>query len=180
MKTTFKTSFLFAVAALALVSNIALDAAPRQKRCQQIIQYKRHQVYIPSESEMIAMELLLKDLINQERAKYGLAPLRELKFLSHYAKEHSLNMAEGRVAFGHGGFKDRANAVMRQGKHDSFGENVAYCFLVENPLQTMVAEWMASPGHRDNILGDYNETGLGIVYNKEGYCYMTQLFARRF
>ena len=35
-------------------------------------------------------------------------------------------MAKGQYPFGHKGFEKRAEALMKKGKHDSFGENVAY------------------------------------------------------
>lgn len=177
MNTSFKTSIFYLV---SIFSVLSLDAAPHRKRCPHVVHSVHCQAHIPTKKEIKAMEKQLRELINQERAKYRLPPLRELAILSHIATEHSANMAEGRVAFGHDGFNERAQTLMREKKHTSFGENVAYCFHVENPLQTIVAKWMQSPGHQENILGDYNETGIGIVYNKKGYCYMTQLFARRY
>jgi hypothetical protein len=38
--------------------------------------------------------------------------------------------------------------------------------------------WIKSPGHRHNIVGRYNLTGIGIVRDSAGKLYYTQLFAR--
>lgn len=45
--------------------------------------------------------------------------------------------------------------------------------------EEMVAGWMASPGHRDNILEpEYDETGIGAEY-VNGYYIATQIFIKR-
>lgn len=130
-------------------------------------------------SSEASQEMRLHHMINQERKKYGLAPLVVWNVLSHQAKQHSMKMANQEVAFGHSGFEDRANAIQNKAICYSIGENVAYFLHVQDPLQISVEMWMDSPGHRENILGDYCESGIGIVYNKEGYCYITQLFSKR-
>lgn len=50
-------------------------------------------------------------------------------------------------------------------EYELAGENLAKCW--STPENTVKA-WMDSPTHRDNILGDYTETGLGSYY--EGDC----------
>lgn len=126
-----------------------------------------------------AQEKMILRMINKERQKYGLGALVNWDILAYYAKEHSMKMATGKVAFGHQGFDGRAKAVQKHASCHSVGENVAYCYQVNDPLQTSVDLWMKSPDHCDNILGDYCESGVGIVYNKDGYCYITQLFSKR-
>lgn len=134
----------------------------------------------PSTREIAAMEKKLIALVNAERIKHKLSPLSEWDVLSFYAKEHSKNMADGRVKFGHDGFHERARAVGQNISLKSCGENVAYCYLHKDPLKIAVIKWMESPGHRDNILGDYEMTGIAIVCDAKGGFYMTQLFAKRF
>ena len=133
----------------------------------------------PSPREVAAMESRLVSLVNGERAKYHLPPLSIWNVLSRHAKKHTQNMATGRVSQGHGGFEKRSEAVFKEGWVESFGENVASCYLMADPLQAAVDGWMKSHKHRINILGDYTETGIAIAYNREGRCYMTQLFAKR-
>ncbi len=44
-------------------------------------------------------------------------------------------------------------------------------------VKAAVESWMASPGHRANILnGDYSRSGLGLVIGKNHYVYFTQNF----
>lgn len=156
--------FIFIVLSCQLVVS-PLEAAKSSKKV------------VPSSE--VSQEMTLHHMINQERQKYGLAPLAVWDVLSHQAKQHSIKMANGKVAFGHTGFEERANAVKKKALCYSVGENVAYCLNMQDPLQTSLEMWMDSPGHRENILGDYCESGIGIVYNKEGYCYITQLFSKR-
>jgi uncharacterized protein YkwD len=135
-------------------------------------------LHIPSKKEIQAMEVRILRLINTERSKHGLASLSVWNVLGYYAYKHSQDMADGREQFGHHGFEKRAEAIKKYRRHTALGENLAYCYLYEDPLQVAVDEWMHSNGHRKNILGDFQETGIGIVYSKEGYCYITQLFAK--
>lgn len=38
---------------------------------------------------------------------------------------------------------------------------------------------MKSQGHKENILGDFEESGIGVAISKDGKFYITQLFAKR-
>lgn len=133
-----------------------------------------------TQSNTIAeQEARLIAAVNNVRRKYGLAALSTWNTLSYYAREHSQNMADKSVGFGHAGFDARANKIKKSAECQSVGENVAYCFLIDDPLKKSVEMWMNSPGHRENILGDYKETGMGIAYDDEGRCYITQMFSKR-
>lgn len=133
----------------------------------------------PTAQQIKIMEADLINSINLERKKHHLPPLRLWAVLSTYAKDHSWNIALDHIEFGHHGFEERADAVKNFGQHIGFGENVAYSYMMEDPIKAAVEGWMRSKGHRENIFGDYNETGVGIAYSKEGRCYITQLFAKR-
>lgn len=133
----------------------------------------------PTTKQIRLSEQKLISMINAERAKYGLPALCEWDALSYFAKVHSQNMAAGKVKFGHDGFEKRAEGMEQYAVLNSFGENVAYCFHIEDPLAFSVKGWMNSPGHRRNILDTFEETGVGIAYSKEGKCFLTQLFATR-
>jgi uncharacterized protein YkwD len=39
--------------------------------------------------------------------------------------------------------------------------------------------WINSPGHRENIEGDYNLSGIGIYKNRNGVLYFTHIFIKR-
>jgi uncharacterized protein YkwD len=93
------------------------------------------------------------------------------------ARVHSRNMAQGRTAFGHAGFQQRMRASGVA--YSSAAENVAYNQGYSDPAAQAVAGWIKSEGHRRNIVGDFNLTGIGAVTNKTGMCYFTQIFIRR-
>ena len=154
----------------SILMHTHLDALPQSERCLS---------RFPSEKEIHCLEARLIRLVNQERGKRGLKALCSSTAICAVATRHSKNMAASRVSFGHGGFEKRAQPFMKGGGHIAFGENVAFCDLMQDPLKTAVDLWMHSLEHRKNILGDYNETGIGIAYNHAGRCFMTQLFAKR-
>lgn len=131
-----------------------------------------------SSEDILSMENKLIDLINEERLQHLLAPLEPWDELSVSARKHSKNMAAGTTQFGHDGFKGRVKAIRKLTPHIALAENVAYCYGKKDTLAAAVTGWMKSPGHCKNILGNYNTTGIGIAYSKNGRCYMTQIFAR--
>ena len=114
--------------------------------------------------------------INQFRLSHGLSKLQMNPLLIKEATQHSSDMAMHRVAFGHDGFAQRIKYLQQHIKTAQGGaENVAYNYKTAK----IVAEgWISSPGHRRNILGSYNQTGIGIVKDKYGKLYFTQIFLK--
>jgi len=107
-------------------------------------------------------------LLNDERAARGLAPLSSEPTLEAAAHEYSLAMVHQRF-FGHVSpsgqtISERLAGYVGSARSWVTGENLAWG---EGTLATpaaIVRGWMASPGHRDNILnGEFNEIGVGIV-----------------
>jgi len=135
-------------------------------------------VFASSSKDIEKQEKQLIELVNKERTKRGLKPLKEQSDLTKIARKHSQNMADKKVSFGHDGFDTRFKQAKEIGAR-RFGENVAYSHNMKDPLQTAVNSWMKSRDHKDNILGDYKETGIGIAYDKKGKFFVTQLFAVR-
>lgn len=132
-----------------------------------------------AKTDVAELEMRLIDQINTERAKKGLVVLRLWKPLCKMARGHSENMAKKRVSFGHAGFDERAHSLNKSYPLKTFGENVAYSLNVKDHLLTAVTGWMNSPPHRENILGNFEETGIGIAFAPDGSFYATQLFATR-
>lgn len=157
---------IYILLATSLLASPILDAA-------------RHSHKEYSRSEIEDAEKKVIKMINKEREKEGLRPLKQWKELSNCARKHSQNMADEKVAFGHDGFKERGKEMKKHARWKRFGENVAYSRNVQDPLKTAVTGWMNSPGHRKNIMGDYEETGMGIAWSEDGKFYITQLFATR-
>ena len=117
--------------------------------------------------------------INRVRAEHGLPALKNWKQLSDCAREHSANMAAEKCPFGHDGFDKRHAQMKKQATIYSFGENVACSYNYDEPVKIAVEGWMNSPGHKKNILGNFEESGIGVALDKKGKFYITQLFARR-
>ena len=104
-------------------------------------------------------------LTNQERAKAGLPPLKAEVRLETAAFGHSTDMAVNDF-FNHIGSNGaelpaRLAAVGYTG-WTAGGENVGAGF---STAASVVAAWMNSPGHRNNILNaNYREIGVALVY----------------
>ena len=113
--------------------------------------------------------------VNEYRAKHHLAPLQMSNAISLEAAKHSENMARQATSFGHNGFNGRINRLYQKNVHCRGGaENVAYYKL---DAKQLVAGWIDSRGHRRNIEGNYNITGIGIAHSKKkGWGYFTQIF----
>lgn len=111
--------------------------------------------------------------INDYRMSQGLTPLIMHPIISQIAKRHSQEMADNKMPLGHQGFNQRSNELFHQLKSCwGFAENVAY--LYTNP-QDVVALWLNSAGHRKNIEGHYNLTGIGLA-QQHNKIYVTQIF----
>jgi len=116
------------------------------------------------------------ELVNHHRADLGLRPLTENGLIAEAALKHSRDMAEGRVPFGHDGFDERTDKLMREIKWaNACAENVAYG---ARTAQEVVEMWLHSPGHRKNIEGNYTQCGIGIATSNDGTLYYTQIFIR--
>ena len=114
--------------------------------------------------------------VNQYRASLGLEPLKFNNAIAKQAKIHSRNMAQQSVEFSHRGFQKRVEAIAKTIPYRSAAENVAYNMGHNNPVNTAVTGWIKSDGHRKNIEGDYNLTGVGVAVNPAGEYYFTQIF----
>jgi len=122
------------------------------------------------------------DLTNAERTKAGLAPLTLDPRLSDAAQGYSEVLATT-GCFEHDcgdvpDFSDRVSLAGYTG-WSALAENIAAGYKTP---EAVVAGWMASPGHRANILSDrYTDIGIGLA-SQTGDTYGTywaQEFGRR-
>lgn len=123
-----------------------------------------------------AIEQAVHNQVNQYRASLGLAPLALDSRISSQARAHSQNMASGAVPFSHDGFSQRVQALATQIPYNESSENVAYNQGYADAATQAVQGWLNSTGHRTNIEGNYNLTGIGVAKNEEGEYYFTQIF----
>ena len=126
-------------------------------------------------NKLLAIEIL--KLVNDHRAGKGLGPLKMNDIISQAAEKHSGNMASGKIPFGHDGFDERMARVTKQLKPaNAWAENVAYG---SHDAKEIVDMWLHSPGHKKNIEGDYNLSGIGIAKGTDGNYYYTQIFINK-
>lgn len=133
----------------------------------------------PAPSEYGTIEQTTYDLINNHRESLGLVELTWSEGLVEIAREHSLNMATGAVAFGHDGFDDRfAEMLLLTDGSAGGGENVAYgCGYSEEVLPEIIFNgWLNSQGHRENIERSVYTTSAIGVEAADGCYFFTQLF----
>ncbi|RYD58932.1 MAG: CAP domain-containing protein [Sphingobacteriales bacterium] len=116
-------------------------------------------------------------LVNQYRADHKLPPLELFNTINTAAEKHSGDMASKRVPFGHAGFDARIDGLLDNIKGaEAAAENVAYG---PTTAEEVVKMWIASSGHRKNIEGNFNLTGIGIAQDKNGRPYYTQIFVSK-
>ncbi|MGK7958124.1 MAG: CAP domain-containing protein [Crocosphaera sp.] len=125
---------------------------------------------------LIALEQEINRQVNQYRISKNLPPLQMNAEISYVARQHSRDMANKTATFSHDGFDNRATAVGKTIPYRSFAENLAYLKGYSNLADVAVKGWINSPGHRKNMEGKFNLTGVGIAKNSEGEYYFTQLF----
>ena len=125
------------------------------------------------------LEHLVHRLVNEHRVTQGLKPLAFSPKVSAIARRHSRDMASGRVGFGHGGIESRRQEIVAFIAQAGVGENVAMVPKRSSHAgSAAVSNWLESPGHRRNIEGSYDLTGVGIAQGPAGEYYFTQLFVR--
>jgi uncharacterized protein YkwD len=94
-------------------------------------------------------ERALLSEINRARAGHGLPALRIDWRLQRAARGHSASMIRGDF-FSHAAFSQRMRASRARGP--AFGENLAWGTGSLASARAMVAQWLASPPHRANLL----------------------------
>src|SRR5215470_10819379 len=92
------------------------------------------------------------------------------------AREHSGDMAAGRVGFGHDGFEQRERMLRSEAGASGIAENVAHqSAKTPSVSDATVAGWIASPAHRRNLEGPYQLAGVGASRGADGSVYLTEI-----
>lgn len=123
-------------------------------------------------------ELKILELINEHRQQLALEPLVMNDYAHRLAELHTQKMASGDIAIGHDGFinadgSGRAADVIRALGGSTAAENVAYG---QTTPEDVVQNWLTSDGHRQNIEGTYNVTGISVQTDAQGRHVFTQIF----
>ena len=124
------------------------------------------------------LEQAVLQQINQYRSQKQLSPLTLDNTISQQARLHSQTMASSGV-LSHQGFNQRVEAIAQSISYRAAAENVAFNQGYRDPVKQAVQGWISSPGHRRNIEGQYDLTGIGVAQNEQGEYYFTQVFIRR-
>lgn len=115
--------------------------------------------------------------VNRFREKNNLNALERSTFVDSLAREHSMDMADKVVPFGHDGSDERFDLIEQEFPDaNRFGENVASNRGYRNPAKVAVRGWKRSPGHRRNMLGRFTGTGVGVARTNNNKYYFTQIF----
>ena len=127
----------------------------------------------PEEDHKLSYAEQVVKLVNEERAKEGLAPLMIDKNVQAAAQVRAVEI---KTSFSHtrpngSGF---ATALKEQGvTYRRAGENIAWG---QRTPKEVVDAWMNSPGHRANIMNSsFTKIGVGF-YQSNGVNYWSQLF----
>jgi uncharacterized protein YkwD len=124
----------------------------------------------PSQSNVERVRAATLCLINRERAARGEGALQGNGRIEQAAQSHTESMAFGNY-FEHTGPRGdtlesrlRASGYIYSSRIGySIAENIAWGTFSQGTPRAIVAAWMASPGHRANILdAHYRDTAIGV------------------
>lgn len=142
---------------------------------------------ISETTDLTADENSLFNLINENRAAQGLAPLKLDMGLVTVARAHSKDMCD-RHYFDHyapspGPVSPMDRYLAYLGKRPNYamvGENIYYRSMTDQPgdsAKQAENAFMNSPGHRENILQPkFTKVGVGFYRTQDGKYWVTQMF----
>ena len=113
-----------------------------------------------------AQERAMACMVAFARRQAGLEPLAEQPTLDQSARDKSLDILDC-DSFSHNACGREFTYWMVQTGYTSapcwrVGENLAWGNAEYGTVRSIFTAWMRSPGHRVNILGDFEETGLSL------------------
>ena len=137
------------------------------------------------------LERRIFQFANEARRKNGLPALDPDATLTAKAREKSDDMLKNNY-FSHTSpdgktLQDRlleekpavARTMSRAGENIYMGARFDYTVDVKTQARLIVDGWMASPGHRKNLLDpNYTHMGIGVAASGKN-CYATQIFAQK-
>lgn len=168
MKVMKRLALLLLIAAmLATGASAARMASPRWKRMISVQPIQTAQPISVSSPSNAEEELVAQ--VNAERAKYGLGALRVDDELTRAAQVRAREIVQ---KFSHTRPDGSAwNTVSAS----AYGENIA---VGQRTVDKVMAAWLTSKGHRENILrASYGSIGV-CRYISGGVTYWVQLFGK--
>lgn len=125
-----------------------------------------------SAPEDLALEQQVYSAVNQYRVGRRLPALAWSEVAARQARDHSRKMASGSRSLGHRGFGSRVAAVAKTLRLSRAAENVARARSAARAMEL----WLRNRGHRRNIEGRFDLTGIGAATSEDGFVYFTQIF----
>lgn len=114
-------------------------------------------------------------IINVYRISKGFHELEMVNHISYKAQEHNFYMIEKNVV-NHDYFEERANNIMQVLGGVKVAENIAFNYSTPNAV---LNAWIDSPGHKENLDGDFTHFGLAITLSPAGKSYYTAIFLKK-
>lgn len=156
------------LAALAAVCAFALAAAPAAMGARACESANA----TPASAAKRTMVRATLCVLNAQRERHGLRPLKLNRRLSKAARRHARDMARRNYfdhdSLGGGSFVDRIRRAgyLRGARRWWVGENLAWGTQERSAPRSITQMWMHSPGHRANILShSFREVGIGLAYD---------------
>ncbi|MTD14131.1 hypothetical protein GIS00_09255 [Nakamurella sp. YIM 132087] len=125
----------------------------------------------PAAPQMVSFDKQMIALINKARTDRGLPALQEARGLTSVSLYWSNQMNAGATGYKLAHNPNAWTQVAENGASNrtTWGENVAWSSSTSTPAQEIFDAYMASPGHRANILGSaYRYVGMGTVGGSRG------------
>ena len=121
-----------------------------------------------------------KQIVNEHnriRSQYRLTVFDMNQQLNQAAQKHADYMAHKDRLSHYGEWYSRpSNRVEKAGyRYWGVAENIA---SGQRNVDEVMDAWMKSKGHRDNLMGNYSEMGVGIARNEYGRIYWCVVFGR--
>ncbi len=108
---------------------------------------------------------------NAQRAQYGRSALRGSSCLDTFAERQARAMVKRGYIY-----HQNLGPILKTCRLSTVGENVAFGYPSG---KSVVSAWMASPGHRANILNSkFRLIAVGAYQDSRGTWYVSQVFGR--
>jgi uncharacterized protein YkwD len=156
---------IFAILVLLLVNSCSSPSSPPKS------QGPTAPIVISKSTSEIEQRIF--DLVNNYRSSHRLPSLKWNEVVAEQARIHSNEMMRS-GKLDHRDFDHRIEVIHLP--YSAAAENVASYRGNQEPAAFMVEGWIHSSTHRNNIEGAFDLTGLGVVRDREGKFFATQIF----
>jgi uncharacterized protein YkwD len=136
------------------------------------------------DAPLAAQEEAMLCLVNEAREQYGLPPLTPSPLLQQSAVEKGRDLIRCNE-FSHTACGREFSFWIRETGYMSadcwrVGENLAWGVDEQGTVGSIFRAWMRSPTHRENVLGDFEETGIDLRVGQLGGLTGVHVWAQHF